>query len=180
VFLFAGHLSDHKGVGLLLDAWQRADLPDDVELRILGDGPLADRVRAAASADPRIRWPGQVEAKDMPEHLAAARAAIVPSTWEEPFGRSAAEALAYGRPVLTTGTGGLREIVDEETGWVTGTDPAALARALEAAAAGDDAVATRAEAAQRRYLRLFSPEATTRALLDIYATSLGVDVAHVP
>jgi glycosyltransferase involved in cell wall biosynthesis len=180
VFLFAGHLNEQKGVGLLLDAWRRASLPDDVELRLLGDGPSAGEARAAASADPRIRWLGSVDPKEMPEHLAAARTAVVPSIVRESFGRSAAEASAYRRPVVTTGIGGLSEIVDDESGWVTGTDPDALAHALAHAAADDDAVAARAEAAQRRYLRLFSPEATTRALLDIYERSLGVDGAHVP
>src|SRR6266508_2959484 len=53
VFLFAGHVTDYKGIPLLLDAWERAQLPDDVELRIVGDGPLADAVATAAAKDAR-------------------------------------------------------------------------------------------------------------------------------
>ncbi len=124
VFLFAGHVTDYKGIPLLLDAWERAQLPDDVELRI------------------------------------------------EPFGRSAAEALAYSRPVITTGSGGLSEIVDDHCGWITGRSPEVLARALEAAANDDAAIVQRAEAGRRRYADCFSPEATTAELVRIYENEM--------
>jgi glycosyltransferase involved in cell wall biosynthesis len=170
--LFAGHLSAHKGVGLLLDAWRRADLPDDVRLQLVGEGPMADEVREATARDRRIVWDGQVPISRMPALLAQTRAAVVPSLWDEPFGRSAAEALAYGRPVVTTGSGGLSEVVDGRSGWVTGTAPDALATALVEAATSDAAVTQRSAAAQQRHRDLFSPKATTQALLDIYR-SLG-------
>jgi len=165
-FVFLGRLSAYKGIDLLLDAWRRADV--DGELRIVGDGDLAGDVRAAAARDPRIRWEGQVGAADIGAHLAAARAVVVPSVWVEPYGRSAAEALAYGRPVITTGTGGLAEIVDDASGWVTGTSAEAMAGALREAAASDDAVRRRGRHAAARHAALFSPEATTAALIRIY------------
>jgi glycosyltransferase involved in cell wall biosynthesis len=171
--LFAGHLAEHKGVRLLLDAWRRADMPHDTQLRLVGDGPLADQVRAAAAEDARIVWDGHVPSTEMPGLLARARAAVVPSIWDEPFGRSAAEALGYGRPVVTTGTGGLAEVVDERSGWITGTDSDALAKALVEAATSDAAVSQRAEAARRRHHDLFSPEATTKALVAIYESAGG-------
>jgi glycosyltransferase involved in cell wall biosynthesis len=171
-FLFAGKLAEYKGVHLLLDAWRRTgDL--DAELVVVGDGPLADVVAAAAAADPRITWAGQVPPEEVPDQLLAARAVVVPSVWDEPFGRSAAEALAAGRPVVTTGTGGLSEVVDDSCGWLTGTDPDALAAALVAAATSDDAVARRAEAARARHAGRFSPETTTGALVRIYEDAIA-------
>jgi len=165
-FVFLGRLSAYKGVDLLLDAWRRADV--DAELRIIGDGDLADDVAAAAAADPRITPMGQVEPDRIGEQIAAARVVIVPSVWEEPFGRTAAESLAHGRPVITTGTGGLAEIVDGDSGWVTGTDAERMARALTDAATDDRGVTDRAEAARARWATRFSPEATTEALLEVY------------
>jgi glycosyltransferase involved in cell wall biosynthesis len=97
----------------------------------------------------------------------------VPSTWDEPFGRVAAEALAHGRPVITTGTGGLAEIVDDTCGWVTGTGPEAMAAALVGAAGNDEDVARKGKEAARRHDEVFSPAATTRALLDIYTSVMG-------
>lgn len=164
-FLFLGRLSEYKGVRLLLDAWRRADL--EADLRIVGDGDLADVVRDATARDPRIMWDGLVTPDRIDAVIGRANVVVVPSTWEEPFGRSAAEALGHGRPVVTTGRGGLSEIVDSTSGWVTGTDPDAMAQALTEAT--DEQVASRrGEAARRRWQRLFSPEATTERLLEIY------------
>lgn len=171
--LFAAKLAEYKGVNLLLDAWRQVgDI--DAELRIVGDGPLADSVREAAAADPRITWVGHVPADEIPQQISAARAVVVPSTWDEPFGRTAAEAFALGRPVVTTGFGGLREIVDDSTGWTTGDDQSTLAKALTEAATADDAVRERAVAASERYEQLFSPETTTSKLLDVYQDVLQV------
>jgi glycosyltransferase involved in cell wall biosynthesis len=107
------------------------------------------------------------------DHLAAARAVVVPSVWDEPFGRVAAEALAYGRPVITTGRGGLTEVVGDAAGWIIGTDPAALARAIDEAAGSDELVASRGAAGRARHARLFSPEATTGVLIDIYREAIA-------
>jgi glycosyltransferase involved in cell wall biosynthesis len=171
-FVYAGHLSAHKGVPLLLDAWRRAELPAGHRLHLAGDGDLAGAVREAADRDPRITWHGNLPLPEVHGLLAGARAAIVPSVCQEAFGRVAAEAMACGRPVLTTGIAGLAEVVDDGCGWVTGDDPGALAAALVDAAADDAGVARRGEAAARRHRERFSPTATTRALLDVYERCL--------
>ena len=43
--LFVGNLSPEKGIDVMLTAWQH--LRNRMPLRIVGDGPLASRVRAA-------------------------------------------------------------------------------------------------------------------------------------
>ena len=169
-FAFVGRLSAYKGVALLLEAWKLADV--DARLTIVGDGEMDDEVRAAAARDRRITVVGGVPANEVSNHLAAARAVIVPSTWIEPYGRTSAEAMAHGRPVITTGTGGLAEIVDEACGWRTGISATAMADAIRAAAASDAEVDRRGRAAAERHARLFSPEATTRALVDVYRSAL--------
>jgi glycosyltransferase involved in cell wall biosynthesis len=169
-FLFAAKLAPYKGVSLLLDAWAAADLPG-ATLRVVGDGPEADLVRAAAERDPRIDFVGHVPSEQMSRLYAEARAVLVPSTWDEPFGRVAAEALAHGRPVITSGRGGLHEVVGDEAGWITGTDPEPLTRAL--VEAGDDGeIRRRARAATDRHRELFAPDVTTQALVDIYESCL--------
>lgn len=57
---------------------------------------------------------------------------VVPSLWQEPFGLVAVEAMAAGRPVCASRTGGLQESVrHEETGFLfTPGDSAGLARQL--------------------------------------------------
>jgi glycosyltransferase involved in cell wall biosynthesis len=44
------------------------------------------------------------------ERLSQAAIAIVPSKWDEPFGRTALEAHAAGCAVISSGTGGLPEV----------------------------------------------------------------------
>lgn len=46
------------------------------------------------------------------ERLSQAAIAIIPSKWEEPFGRTALEAHAAGCAVISSGTGGLTEVSD--------------------------------------------------------------------
>jgi glycosyltransferase involved in cell wall biosynthesis len=166
-FLFAGQLTDDKGVPLLLDAWARG-APPYARLRVVGSGVAGSLVTAAAAADARITFVGPLALEAMAAELARARVLVAPSTTAETFGRVAAEALAYGRPVITTGLGGLGEIVDAQSGWVTGVDAGALADAIHEAAADDDAVATRGAKGRERHRAHFSPEATTGALTDIY------------
>jgi glycosyltransferase involved in cell wall biosynthesis len=169
--LYVGRVSAEKGVAHLLDAWQRTTT--DTELRVVGEGPLADDVRAASRGDPRLVPLGQVPAERVSDLMQNTRAVVVPSLWEEPFGRVAVEALAHGRPVITTGTGGLREIVDDTTGWTTGLDPDEMAAALTEAAASDEAIALRGGAAVRRHAELFSPQATTEELLRVYGKAVA-------
>lgn len=169
-FLFVGKFAAYKGLDLLLDAWSRVH-SNEARLCFVGDGPLADRVRQA-TADPRVTWTGHLPTDGVVERMRRARVVVVPSVWDEPFGRVAAEALALGRPVITTGRGGLAEVVGDRAGWITGSDPEALARAIDEAAASDDMVAERGAAGRARHARMFSPEATTAALIDIYRTAI--------
>jgi glycosyltransferase involved in cell wall biosynthesis len=169
-FLFVGKFAAYKGIDLLLDAWSRVQA-DNARLRFVGDGPMAATVRAA-TADPRVTWAGHVPAAEVLREIAAARAVVVPSVWDEPFGRVVAEAFAMGRPAITTGRGALAEVVDR-AGWVTGTDADDLARAIDEAAASDALVDERGAAGRARHQAEFSLDATISRLLGIYDAALG-------
>lgn len=63
-----------------------------------------------ASAPPGCVWlPAQA---DVVVLLHAADVVVVPSLWEEPFGRVVIEALATGRPAVVSRTGGTPEVLD--------------------------------------------------------------------
>jgi glycosyltransferase involved in cell wall biosynthesis len=166
--VFVGRLSAEKGVGVLLDAF--ASVSDAAaELHIVGSGELAGAVDAAARADRRITVHGQVGPDVAAATMASGRAVVVPSVWDEPFGRTAVEALSVGRPVLSTGRGGLAEIVDSSTGWVSGTDAPGLGAAMsDALAASADRIDAMGRAARGRYESRFTPEVKTRNLIAIY------------
>ena len=115
--LYAGRLSEEKGVIELLEAAR------GLALVVVGDGPLRERVPGAV---------GFVPHDELLRRYERAAVVVCPSR-REGFGVVCAEAMAYGRPVVATGVGGLRDlVVDGKTGLlVPPGDPSALRAALE-------------------------------------------------
>ena len=108
--VFVGRLSPEKGIGTLLDAWQLLERP--LPLKIVGDGPLAEQVHAAAQAHPNIEWLGRRALEDVLAIVGDAACLVVPSTCCETFGRTIIEAYAKGTPVLGSRLGAIAELVD--------------------------------------------------------------------
>ncbi len=172
-FAFAGRLSPEKGVTTLLKAWRRnATLPP---LKIVGDGPLAGDVAAAAASDSRIEWLGRRPERDVHRVFGAATAVIVPSVWYETFGRTIAEAFAGGTPVIASRLGAMAELVDDgRTGWLFAPgDAGDLARAVAACRdfSGERLAAMRS-AARHEYERHFTAAQNYRRLIEIYETAI--------
>lgn len=139
-----------------------------VELTWIGDGPLAEDLRAAALAGGvTLHMPGVVPAGEIAGYMAETDVFMVPST-SETFFLGAAEALAAGRPVVTGDNGGQKAFVTAPFGaMVGGEDPQALADAalqvVEAArAATPEEIAGpirqrySAEELARRYMEIYS------------------------
>jgi len=101
-------LSTEKGIGVLLEAWSRVR-PDHLELLIVGDGPLADDVRALAP--PGVRFLGHLGQDQIRELMLGARALIFPSIWYEGQPMVLLEALAAGLPLVVSGIGGIPDTV---------------------------------------------------------------------
>ena len=103
--LYAGRLSEEKGILDFLEA------TEGLPRVIVGDGPLRAQVPEATGFVPHER---------IGEFYARAAVVCVPSR-REGYGVVAREALAYGRPVVTSGVGGLADaVVDGENGLVVG------------------------------------------------------------
>lgn len=94
---------------------------------------------------------------------------VVPSRLPEPFGRVAAEAMAYARPVIAASHGGLIEIVDDgRTGWLfQPNDASSLASALQQAINEAGIVQKRGIAALERFEKYFSSKTMCERLCDI-------------
>ena len=103
--LFVGRLVPEKGIRTLIDAWQHIGVK--VPLRIVGDGPLAPEVAAAAAQCAGITWLGRHPRAEVLALMRAATLLIFPSTWYEGFGMTVAEALAVGLPVVASRVGGM-------------------------------------------------------------------------
>ena len=121
-YLFLGRLVAEKGIFTLLKAW--AILEKRLgkacpRLVIAGSGPAEKRVHAMVNRMRSVVCVGFVEGQAKSDLLHGCRALIAPSIWWEPLGLIVYEAYEYGRPVLVSASGGLRETVMEgETGYL--------------------------------------------------------------
>lgn len=143
LLLAAGRLVRKKGFEYLLDATARLIREQPrVVLALAGGGDLEGELRQRAAAlgvQDHVRFLGVVPQDRMPELLAAADLAIVPSIRDDEgnvdgLPNVVMEALASGTPLVATTAGGIAEVVtDHETAvLVPERDAAALARAIEA------------------------------------------------
>lgn len=122
--LFFGRLSVEKGVDTLLRAFDAAlpNLPRDMRLVVVGDGPDAAEFKALASSldcASRIEFAGYQTGDALQSYVERASLAISSSRWRENMPYSIVEAFAAGTPVVGTNIGGIPELVDEgKTGFI--------------------------------------------------------------
>jgi glycosyltransferase involved in cell wall biosynthesis len=141
IVTFVGNLLPVKGVDVLVEAVGRLRAMDapPIFVCMVGGGSLADDLKARASvlgvAD-RIHFAGRCLPTEVPAHMNACDVFCLPSR-EEGCPNVVLEALASGKPVVASRTGGIPELVRAENGILVPTeDPDALASALVAAVKG--------------------------------------------
>ena len=108
--LFVGRLSPEKGLDTLLRAWGQLDRK--WKLKIVGDGPMADDVRAFCAANASVDWVGPKSRAETAEMMGNARVLVFPSQWYETFGRVAMESFAAGTPVIASRLGAMAEVCE--------------------------------------------------------------------
>lgn len=145
-FLSFARQEPGKRVKLIVEAFLRRP---DLQLIMASDGSEHERLAALARGCANVQFRRTTDPVAIRDLLARCRATIyIPLN--EPFGLSAVESLATGKPVIAAASGGLTEIVtDGETGWLLSepVDPDRLANALDAAA--DEVCASMAGACRR-------------------------------
>ena len=99
-FVFAGRLVELKRVDLLIEAVAR--IPGgDVELEIIGTGPLEQELRALGERrmPGRIRWRGRMPFEQVPREIRLADCLVLPSRIDG-WGAVVSEALMQGTPAI--------------------------------------------------------------------------------
>jgi glycosyltransferase involved in cell wall biosynthesis len=170
--VFAGRVAAPKGVGVLIGAAASVD----AEFVICGDGWKLDAMRRLArrlGVEKRVCFKGWLGAEALAEELANASVVVMPSLWPEPFGLVGIEALASGRPVVASSTGGIPDwLEDGVTGLcVKPGDAPELARALTELLADPARQRTMGLAGRKAVAARFSPERHCAALVDGYRTA---------
>ena len=144
-FIFAGQISIRKGIPGLIDAWQKAALPD-AELELVGSWHLADAKRRSLPAGIRHR-PACAPAA-LREFYRAADLLVFPSYYEG-FGLVVVEAMSTGLPVLASDATIAPDVVKPDCGRVTPLgDVEALVEGLRWFSTHRDAIAAMGQAAR--------------------------------
>jgi glycosyltransferase involved in cell wall biosynthesis len=138
--VFVGRLVPEKNLAMLLEAWARA-FPSgetvDARLRLVGGGPLAERLRAQAETLGLVRQVEFLGHRDrVAEVLADADVGVLPSRIEG-LSNTLLEFMASGLPPLASRVSGSEDfVVPGRNGWLFEvSDVAALAAALREAKA---------------------------------------------
>jgi glycosyltransferase involved in cell wall biosynthesis len=171
--LFVGRLSPEKGLRTLISAWNTGRIP--IRLKIIGDGPMADEVRACAAGNPAVDYMGLQSSEGVYLAMADARFLVVPSEWHETFGRTIIEAFSQGTPVLAADLGAMRELVEDGvTGYrfPPGNVDALVAGTLRFPA-GEDYERMRSNC-RNLFLSKFTAEINYKLILEIYARAIAV------
>lgn len=128
-FLFAGRLEFHKGVQVLIRAYARKKRKS--RLLIAGEGTYSRALKSQAGNNPSIVFLGQVSPEKLKVLYGSALALIMPSLWHENSSIAVLEATSHGLPIIATGNGGLREVVEGNKAGIVYAGADELADALE-------------------------------------------------
>lgn len=163
--LFVGDLSKDKGITVLLRAYELlgANRPP---LIMIGRRTSDTPTQLPDGAELRLDWPH--------EHVLTAfrncLIAVLPSVWPDPCPTTVLEAMASGRPVVTTSVGGIVDMIDDgQSGLLVSPGSVReLAAAMDRLLAESDLRARLGAGALER-VQGFTASAVTNQLEAIYA-----------
>ncbi|MFQ5767167.1 MAG: glycosyltransferase family 4 protein [Acidobacteriota bacterium] len=183
---FVGRLVPWKGVAEFIEACGLlAGRFEDLEFKVVGGGApgdtYPDRLRRQAKSlglGARIRFTGMV--RDVSAVLEQTDILIHASITPEPFGRTVAEGMAHGLPVIATDHGGPPEFMENgRTGLlVEPGSPRAIAEAVAWLMGHPEAARRMGRCARASAERLFSPQAHVRRISSLYERFLGGQAAR--
>ena len=181
-----GRLAPSKGQWRVIDAIAlaaqrgvRVDVCFVGEAVHAGDDRILQRRALRRRVSDRVRFVGEQE--NPFAYMAAADVCVTPSD-REAFGRSTLEALAVGRPVIASDSGGSAELVEDGVSGLLfpPDDPEQLALALERLATDERSRTTMAARARARADQIASATLAVDAVLDLLDAARGRTAAVLP
>lgn len=136
-FYYVGRICYFKGIHVLLEAFSKINNPA-IELHLIGgagnkhEQSYMTTLQRKYKSDSRVVWHGKINSDKVFETSKDFHVSISPAVYLEAFGLNIAEALALGKPVLSTMSGGGEmQIHDGKNGWlVPSNDTSALAEKI--------------------------------------------------
>ena len=174
-FVFFGRLSKEKGVKTLIHAAHEAN----VELKIIGNGPLEGELKILASRlDANVTFLGFRTGAALHQTISNARAVVLPSEWYENAPMSVMESYALGKPVIGANIGGIPEMIKEDETGITfeSTNVASLSHSLiQLKNMKDEAVIAMGKTARQWVENEYTADKYSERLQNLYSR-LGVSL----
>ncbi len=173
--LFAGRLTEEKGVATLLAAWSKLALP--TKLIIAGDGPARPALEQTARSEGlnHVEFLGRCSRDRIRDLMETAHFLVIPSLWYEGFPMVLVESFACSTPVIGSRLGAMQEIIrDGDTGLHFRVGNAGdLTHKLTWALEHLPEMKTMGEQARLAYLEKYSASSNYDALMRIYSNAIA-------
>lgn len=114
-YVFLGRVDDYKGVATLCKAANQMLY----RLKIIGDGPLKQKLSDTYKTNSNIEFLGQLAWDDLSPILARAKFMVLPSECSENNPLTVIESQSLGTPVLGARIGGIPELIEENVTGMT-------------------------------------------------------------
>jgi len=111
--LFVGRLSEEKRIHLLIELAKRLY---DIEIHIIGDGPLKPFLLKRIQKLANITYFGYQQQDFICKAMETSKYLIIPSMWPEVYGMVILEAMSVGLPVIGASRGGIPELIGKKRG----------------------------------------------------------------
>lgn len=168
LLLAIGRFSPEKGFDVLLEAFRRVvTAHPNCNLILIGDGPEETALKTQAAGIPNTYLPGRME--NIIPYYHSCDMVVVPSRLEGQ-GLVAIEAMASGKPVISSAVGGLVEVVlNNETGLtVPAENPQELANAIQRLIGNTGLCETMGQKGKQRVAELFTLQRMSAELEELY------------
>lgn len=111
--LYVGRLEVYKGVDYLIKAMSKVveTLPN-ARLVIAGEGTEMEKLKKlthSLSLGENVEFIGKVSRPQVEDLYRSSSIVVVPSVWDEAFGKIGVEAMSVGRPVIASNVGGISD-----------------------------------------------------------------------
>lgn len=180
-FLYYGRVEREKGIMVLLEAFQSLK---HLRLRIVGTGAALPEVQKYIKDNDmqHVTCVGYKSGNALAEEIKDALCTVVPSIWDETFGLTAAESMAYGKPVIASRIGGLPEVVDHQDNGLLVTPRSAdkLREAINFMHANPGAVADMSISARAKVELRFSQDAYYANIMEVYQDCMRQKARSTP
>jgi spore coat protein SA len=131
VVVYAGRLTEEKGIKELLTAFNDIPLTYNITLLIIGNSVFngscetkftKELKKLASKKQNKIIFTGYIPYEEMPAIYSIADIGCVPSVWEEPFGLTVIEQMSIGLSMVVSDAGAIPEIVDNSCALIVKRD----------------------------------------------------------